>query len=56
MTGTVVEAASPTSYKVSLPGGIVVRRHIDDIRRRHVRDSESPEVWIPQQTANDTQA
>ena len=45
--GTIVEVSGPLSYVVSLENGAVVRRHIDNIRRRPVQPAlDSPgEVW-----------
>jgi len=42
--GTVVEVTGPLSYKVKLPDGRVLRRHVDQVRRRWAEDK-------PQQTS-----
>ena len=45
--GTIVEVSGPLSYVVRLENGAVVRRHVDNIRKRPVQPAlDSPgEVW-----------
>ena len=46
--GTIVEVSGPLSYVVRLENGAIVRRHVDNIRKRPVQPApDSPgEVWI----------
>ena len=48
MPGTISDVTGPLSYKVSLSGGITVRRHIDSIRdRQFTVDNDRPLVPTP---------
>lgn len=53
ITGTIVKATGPVSYQVELLSGLVVRRHVDAVRRRDTQSPPSPPTDTSSQSTVD---